>query len=108
MYKGYAIVLCLLIIGWVGILFFRPVLNITPKKELDITPKEETVEFKIGHCYMLKDDDPFETEKIMIKVVDIKKGYMQYYFSGTPKYLHSDYILGNKRIFTEINCEELK
>jgi hypothetical protein len=22
--------------------------------------------------------------------------------------LHSDYILGNKRIFTEINCEELK
>ena len=47
---------------FVVIVFFIPNVNLFTLKPF----------FQVGHCYQMKNDDPFRTSEIQIRVVDIK------------------------------------
>ena len=69
------------------------------------TPKTT---FVIGQCYEIgNQNDPFRN-KYFIKVVDIKNGFMQYFYSSSPSILNSYKMEDVERIFKPVECGIIK
>jgi len=57
--------------------------NLEAKEEIQTVEivENSTSDSIIGKCYRFKNDDPFDDNKILIKVVNEKQNYIQYEYS---------------------------
>jgi len=64
--------------------------------------------FEIGSQYILDDNDPFDTEDTIIEIVDIKAGYIQYFYVGigNKSYLRSSPISLIDNVFYKLEKEK--
>ena len=56
----------------------------------------------------MTNDDPFQPRRVVIKVLDVKGGYIKYYYMGEksgPDGWTSNSVGIMKHIFREIQCE---
>jgi hypothetical protein len=69
------------------------------------TPKTT---FVIGQCYEIANQDNPFIDKYFIKVVNIKNGYIQYFYSSSPSILSSYKMTDVERMFKPVECGKLK